>query len=67
MKGTVTAFDERRGLGTITGADGNEYPFHSTRIADGSRVVALNAAVTFEPVAGHLGRFEATAITPRTG
>ena len=32
--GTVTAFDERRGLGTVT-ADGREYPFHTTQIADG--------------------------------
>ncbi len=65
MNGTVTAFDERRGLGTIRGDDGREYPFHSTRIADGSRTIALNAAVTFEPVAGHLGRWEAAGITPR--
>ena len=32
MEGTVAAFDEPRGLGTIE-ADGTEYPFHCTAIA----------------------------------
>ena len=62
MEGRVTVFDERRGLGTITGADGREYPFHCTQIADGSRTIARDAKVSFETMAGHLGRIEATAI-----
>jgi cold shock CspA family protein len=65
VTGTVTAFDERRGLGEITADDGIVYPFHCTRIADGSRTIALGAAVDFEVVAGHLGRLEAAAITDR--
>ena len=40
--GTVTAFDEQRGLGTVT-ADGREYPFHTTQIADGTRTVRVGA------------------------
>lgn len=64
MDGRVTEFDERRGLGTIAGSDGREYPFHCTQIADGSRTIARGAQVTFETMPGHLGRFEATAITP---
>ena len=47
-RGTVAEFDERRGLGTITAADGTSYSFHATRIAD----------------AAQLGRWEAAAITP---
>ena len=64
MIGRVVAFDAHRGLGTIVGDDGREYPFHCTRIADGSRTIEVGAHVTFEAVAGHLGRFEAAAIAP---
>ena len=38
MLGTVIEFDEPRGLGVIEGDDGERYPFHCTRIADGTRV-----------------------------
>ncbi len=61
-RGTVARFDTERGLGEITGADGVTYPFHSTVIADGSRTIAVGAAVEFEVTAGHLGRWEASAI-----
>ena len=37
--GTVTAFDEPRGLGEVAGDDGVTYPFHCTGIADGSRTI----------------------------
>ena len=62
VRGTVTAFDAVRGLGEITAADGAAYPFHATAIADGSRRVDVGAAVEFDVVAGHLGRWEAAAI-----
>jgi cold shock CspA family protein len=64
MTGRVAAFDERRGLGEIDGADGTRYPFHCTQIADGSRTIGVKAAVEFEVVAGQLGRWEAAAIKP---
>lgn len=64
MTGTVVAFDEPRGLGEIEGEDGVRYPFHCTRIADGSRTIEVRTAVEFEIVAGHLGTWEAAAITP---
>ena len=64
MRGTVTAFDERRGLGTITADDGATYGFHATRIADGTRKIATGTAVTFELAPANLGRWEAAAITP---
>ena len=65
MKGIVTAFDERRGLGEITADDGGMYPFHCTVIADGSRTIAVGTAVEFDTIPGHLGRYEATEVTTR--
>jgi cold shock CspA family protein len=62
VHGTVARFDNERGLGEITGADGATYPFHSTVIADGSRTIEVGAAVEFEVTPGHLGRWEASAI-----
>jgi cold shock CspA family protein len=64
MKGTVAAFDKARGAGEITGADGATYPFHATVITDGSRDIAIGTAVKFDVVPGHLGRWEAAAISP---
>jgi cold shock CspA family protein len=63
VTGTVSAFDEHRGLGEITGEDATVYPFHCTEIADGTRTIAVGAHVDFEIVAGPLGRWEAAAIT----
>lgn len=63
--GTVTAFDHDRGLGSITGDDGREYPFHCTAIADGTRTIEVDTLVRFDVVAGRLGRWEADAIDRR--
>lgn len=63
QRGTVTAFDEHVGLGTVTDTDGNEYLFHCVEIADGSRTIAVGTAVAFERLA-KLGRYEASALTP---
>ena len=62
MKGVVADFDEARGLGTVTADDGVGYPFHCTRIADGTRTIAVGTKVTFEVVPGHLGRWEAAQL-----
>jgi cold shock CspA family protein len=62
-RGTVTAFDREVGLGSIVGVEGTTWPFHCIAIADGSRDIALGAAVTFEPLP-KLGRWEATDIRP---
>jgi len=64
MRGVVERFDSARGLGEIAGADGATYPFHSTVIADGTRAIAVGAAVAFDVIPGHLGRWEAAAVTP---
>ena len=63
QSGVVSAFGEREGLGEITDATGNVWPFHCVEILDGSRAIAIGAAVTFEPVP-KLGRFEARRIRP---
>ena len=63
--GTVTEFDAARGWGLITANDGTRAEFHCTQIADGSRRIAVGAAVEFEVVPGQLGRWEAAAITKR--
>jgi cold shock CspA family protein len=62
VNGTVTAFDERRGLGVITAADGAEYSFHCTAITDGTRTIAVGAPVEFEVRPGLLGRWEGAAV-----
>lgn len=62
-RGTVTAFDKASGLGEITGGDGSVYPFHSTVIAGGTRDITAGASVEFEVVPGHLGRWEAAAVS----
>jgi CspA family cold shock protein len=62
-------FDEAVGLGVIEG-EGEPavcYPFHCTQIADGTRVVAVGAAVSFGLLAGRGGRWEAAEIRPVAG
>jgi cold shock CspA family protein len=67
VRGRVTAFDQDRGIGEVTADDGEVYPFHCTAIADGSRTIAVGAGVEFDVIAGHLGRWEAGAISSLTG
>ncbi len=60
--GTVTSFDDDRGLGEVAGDDGTTYPFHCTGIADGTRTIEVGTPVRFDVVAGRLGRWEAWSI-----
>lgn len=62
--GTVAAFDDHAGVGTVRAEDGTELFFHCTAIADGSRTIPVDVEVTFEIVAGHSGRWEATRLAP---
>jgi cold shock CspA family protein len=64
VTGVVTAFDDAKGYGTVRAADGIEHFFHCTAIADGTRKINVGAAVSYEVVAGHLGRWEATSVSP---
>ncbi|MEO6989694.1 MAG: hypothetical protein ABI239_13735 [Aquihabitans sp.] len=46
--GVVTAYDDHAGLGAITDAStGFVWPFHCTRIADGSRTIQVGGPVGF--------------------
>ncbi len=63
--GSVSDFDEHRGLGTVAGDDGSSYHFHCTGIADGTRTIAVDAPVRFDVIAGRLGRWEAWGIEER--
>jgi cold shock CspA family protein len=65
MDGLVASFDDHRGYGTIRAEDGRELFFHCTRIADGTRTIAVGTPVTFAMVPGHGGRWEAADLTPR--
>ena len=67
-RGTITAFDEHVGLGTlIDGDDGAEYPFHCTAIGDGTRNIPVGIPVAFRVAPPRHGRIEATDIWPVTG
>jgi cold shock CspA family protein len=61
VRGTVTSFDKRVGLGEITAADGKVIPFHCITIADGSRDIPVGVSVEFE-LLPKLGRYEANHI-----
>ena len=63
--GTVTAFDEDRGLGEVTADGGEVHPFHCTGIADGTRTIDEGTAVRFDVIPGRLGRWEAWDIERR--
>jgi cold shock CspA family protein len=61
VRGTVTSFDKRVGLGEITADDGSVVPFHCIAIADGSRDIPVGVPVEFE-LLPKLGRYEADHI-----
>lgn len=63
--GTVTSFDDPRGLGEVTSDAGEVHPFHCTAIADGTRTIEVGVPVRYEVVPGRLGRWEAWGIEPR--
>ena len=66
-RGTVVEFDAHKGYGTARDEDGNEYFFHCTQIADGSRTIDPDADVSFEVAPGPRGQWEAVALTRRAG
>jgi cold shock CspA family protein len=64
LTGRVAHYDEHRGHGEVVTGDGRRFFFHCTAIADGSRTIPVGVRVCFMLVAGHRGRYEATAVTP---
>ncbi|HEY4378008.1 MAG TPA: cold shock domain-containing protein [Acidimicrobiales bacterium] len=65
--GVVVAFDDLAGHGLVRDDAGEEWFFHCTRIADGTRTIAVGAAVTFEAVAGPTRGWEASGLRPAPG
>ncbi len=63
--GSVSDFDDHRGLGSIVGDDGRSYAFHCTGISDGTRSISVDTGVRFDVIAGRLGRWEAWEIEER--
>lgn len=61
--GSVTHFDDARGLGEVIRDDGTVFVFHCVSIADGSRTIEHGARVSFVPLL-KLGRSEAADIRP---
>ncbi|MFM7686629.1 MAG: hypothetical protein ACKPDI_12005 [Actinomycetota bacterium] len=63
LHGVVVRFDADSGLGEVESADGRRFPFHCIEVADGTRRVAVGAAVTFGLIA-KLGVYEAAQLQP---
>lgn len=63
--GSVASFDEAAGWGVVRAGGGDEYAFHCTAIADGTRTIKAGTAVTFQLTPGHRGQWEAAGVTPR--
>ena len=63
--GSVTEFDESRGLGEITEETGTLFRFHCAEIVDGTRTIAVGTPVRFDVMA-KLGRYEAARIVSWT-
>ena len=62
-QGRVASYDDHAGLGTIVdAATGFVWPFHCTRIADGSRSIEVDQPVVFR-VVPHPTGLEAVEIT----
>lgn len=59
--GTVTAFDEPKGIGTIAADDGTPYLFHCAEIVDGTRTIDVGERVRFAALA-RFGRMQAGGI-----
>ena len=61
MRGTVTRFDDAKGLGTVAADDGTAYLFHVIEIADGTRTIDVGTDVSFQPLP-KFGRLQAARI-----
>ena len=66
LRGQVTVFDERRGVGEIVSEDGKSFSFHASAIANGSRRISEGAVVDFDVEPGLPGRWEAASIKRAT-
>jgi len=63
LLGTVVAFDDPRGIGTVRCGD-RSVPFHCTAVTDGSRHIDVGTLVAVRIRAARLGRLEARSVHP---
>ncbi len=63
----MVEYDDHKGYGWVEADDGRRFFLHCSAIADGSRAIAVGARVEFEVAPGHLGRWEARAVSPLPG
>lgn len=61
LTGTVTDFDVEVGWGVVTSGRA-DYPFHSTALVDGTRLIDIGTTVAFEVVPGRMGRWEGSGL-----
>ncbi len=61
LRGSVSEFDDAKGLGTVRGDDGTEYQFHCIEIADGTRTIVVGQSVWFQTLA-RFGRLQAGCV-----
>ena len=61
LTGRVVSFDAAVGLGEIESSTGERHLFHCIEIADGTRDIAVDAAVSFD-LLNKFGRAEAANI-----
>ncbi len=61
--GRVTSFDDHVGAGTVTASGSEPGPSTARRIADGSRTIAVDTAVSFRVAPGPTG-LEAVDVSP---
>jgi len=62
--GQVASFDPDIGIGRVAADTGDEWMFHCTTIAGGSRTIGVGTIVAFDVRAGGPGRWEAFEVTP---
>jgi cold shock CspA family protein len=64
LSAVVCEFDEARGTGEVEADDGSTFGFHCTAIAGGTRTIDVGTSVVLVVKAGHLGRLEASRLSP---
>lgn len=67
LSAEVVAFDEAAGWGTLRSVAGDEFFFHCTQIADGTRTIPVGAPVQTRLAPIGLGVWEATDVRAAGG
>lgn len=63
LLGVVVSYDGETGMGAVREESGEQHPFHSTAIADGTRAIEPGAPVAFVLERHHQARVEARFVT----